>query len=270
MSNELANLIAKKFIARPDVKAIQMPEGHYIVDEVARTHERRPWNRDALNAHLSGEKTYGHYLLNPDDTCKLFAFDIDLEKNDPSKNFEGTYCLMDDESATVYPCNPRVDWTNRAHPARPWLKYQMKMLASKLAASIERELAIPTAVAYSGAKGLHVYGFTGPVPAADAREGAMIVLDSLGDFEATRGTNFYKHKDSNPVTGFQNLSIEVFPKQDSLDGKDLGNLMRIPLGRNLKSADPTFFVDMTSPMGQLVPVDPVWALNNSPFRSTHD
>ena len=129
--------------------------------------------------------------------------------------------------------------------------------------SIHEELELPCAAAYSGGKGVHVYAFTGPISASDAREGARIVLDSVGGWSPSRGDNFFRSTDNDPVTGFPNLSIEVFPKQNTLDGKDLGNLMRLPLGRNLKSSDPTFFIDVRSPMGQMIPVDPVWALETS-------
>ncbi len=133
-------------------------------------------------------------------------------------------------------------------------------MSSLIARAVVSELQLPCAVAYSGGKGVHVYAFTGLISAAEAREGAQIVLDSIGNFHASRGTNFYKWNDEDPVAGYPNLSIEVFPKQDTLSGKDLGNLMRLPLGRNLKSSDPTFFLDMRSPMAEMRPVDPIWAL----------
>jgi len=136
-------------------------------------------------------------------------------------------------------------------------------MAAILMKAIYEELEIPCAAAYSGAKGVHVYGFTGLISADDAREGAQIVLDSLGEFEAVRGEHFFKHTDTNPLFGLTNLTIEVFPKQRSLDGKDLGNLMRLPLGRNMKSTDPTFFIDMTTAAADMRPVDPLWAMTTA-------
>jgi hypothetical protein len=147
------------------------------------------------------------------------------------------------------------------------MKLQFKTMAHMLAKSITEELGLRCAVAYSGGKGVHVYGFTGTVLASEARLAAQIVLDDLGCFKLTKGVNFYKHTDEDPFTGFPNLSIEVFPKQNTLDGKDLGNLMRLPLGRNLKSTDPTFFIDMTTALGDMTPVDPIWALTtDSPWK----
>jgi hypothetical protein len=263
VSDELANLFAKRYIARKDVLAVQHRDGSWAPI-------RRSWTRADLLAHIEGTSTFGHYLLDTDSTCKLFAFDIDLEKNSPAgvtNPFKGTLpqVPMDPENIDAWEQSfvegdAREAWRDRAHPGRDWMKLQFRSIAHKLVATIEKELAIPTAVAYSGAKGIHVYGFTGLVSADDAREGALIVLEMLGDWKPSRGINFFRCENVDPVTGYPNLSIEVFPKQGSLDGKDLGNLMRLPLGRNLKAPDPTFFIDMRAPMNEFRPVDPAWAL----------
>ena len=161
-------------------------------------------------------------------------------------------------------------WVSRkrsAAPARSWLKYQLKYVAARLAAKVV-ELEIPCVVAYSGSKGVHVYGLMGTTPAEEARQAALLVLDMVDEFELKRGKNFYMHKNDDPFMGFQNLSVEVFPKQESLDGKKLGNLLRLPLGVNHKNPkDPTFFMDMTGPLAEFKPVaDPVKALEiGNPF-----
>lgn len=254
MSNGVANLIASRFIARPDVKAVQHSDGSWSPHTKTgkRDGERIPWSRPDLLAHLESRATYGHYLLGSDSTCKLFAFDVDLEKSGilPLGRNETTFewkNFMEFEDL-------RGAWATRSHVARPYMKEQFKEIAHKLLRGIYETLGVPCAAAYSGGKGIHVYGFTGRMAAQDARDGAEIVLESVGGFKATRGVNFFQHEN------YPNLSIEIFPKQTSLDGKDLGNLMRLPLGRNLKSADPTFFIDMTSPMAVMQPVDPEWAL----------
>lgn len=268
MSDELTNLFAQRFIARPDVKAIQHSDGSWSPHTENRKRDgvRIPWRREDLDHHIAGSQTFGHYLLSAESHCKLFAFDIDLEKtgwlpNEDETDFEqiGEPTDRSDESL-------RKVWLNRAHPGRTWMKLQFKQIAHMLLNTIHTELELPCAVAYSGGKGVHVYAFTGLIPAKDAREGAQIVLDLL-PFKAVRGENFWKHTNQDPIKGYPNISIETFPKQNSLDGKDLGNLMRLPLGRNLKSQDPTFFVDMTSPIGQMVPIDPVWALTtDNPWK----
>ena len=268
----MANLIAKNFIARRDVKAVQWTTGawspHQEYNPETRKHDgpRIPWSRDDLNAHLAGTSTFGHYLLNTDDECKLFAFDIDLEKNDEAKNFVGQWPeFIEDAEPTIHTFDAREAWLDRSHPSRNWQKLQLKTVAHRLATVITEDLELPCAVAYSGGKGVHVYAFTGLITAADAREGASIVLDTVGGWKPSRGDNFFRSEDRDPITGFPNLSIEVFPKQSTLADKDLGNLMRLPLGRNLKSKDPTFFVDMTSPLAQMVPVDPIHALAGKPW-----
>ena len=131
------------------------------------------------------------------------------------------------------------------------------------------ELDIDCAVAYSGSKGVHVYGFMPePTPASQVRAAALLVMEMTDEFEVLKGKHFFKHKNQDPQSGFPNFSVEVFPKQDNLEGKDLGNLMRLPLGKNQKNPqDPCFFLDMTSPIGLFKPVtDPVELLTNgNPF-----
>lgn len=250
MQNELVDLFAQKFIARTDVKAIQHRDGTYMPI-------REPWQREDLEAHLAGSKTFGHYLVSKDDKAKLFCFDIDLEQM-------GWLPTSYDEAGVPQDFQMELElrtaWRDRSHIGRRWMKIQFHTIAHILAASIQKNLDIPCAVAYSGSKGVHVYGFTGLQDAADVRDGAKIVLDALGCFELKHGDHFYKHVNADKEDGYPNLSIELYPKQDSLGGKDLGNLLRLPLGRNLKTEDPTFFVDMTSAISDLTPVDPIFAL----------
>jgi len=250
----LANLFAQKLIARTDVKAQQSRDGKWFVHTTTRKHDgpRIPWRREDLNAHIEGSATFGHYLLSTDSKTKLFAFDIDLEKAGTLPT--GQYFAENAEPEFAPEEDLRSAWLNRAHPARDYMKYQFKQIASELCRSIVEELEIPCAVAYSGGKGIHVYGLTGLISARDARMGARIVLDSIEGIKPTKGEVFFASQK------YPNLSIEVFPKQDSLDGKDLGNLMRLPLGRNQKSTDPTFFIDMSSPLAEFRPLDPVTAL----------
>lgn len=284
MSKELAKLYAKKFIQRRDVKAVQadrpggkLDTGDWFPDsKITRQnspHQPTGWNMDHLLAHIEGERTYGHYLLDQEDKCKLFAFDIDLNKEGswvklPDWNALPEFVKQEDEDKWIEAqiivsegINPLELWHSRkrsAQDARTWYKYQMKHIAHILAVSIEN-MGFETAVAYSGNKGVHVYGFTGAMDASEVRDAAMIALDMSGEFESVRGKNFFQHKNDDPVHGFQNFTVEVFPKQTSLSGSGYGNLMRLPLGVNHKHPDhPTFFVDMTTPLGQFTPhSDPV-------------
>lgn len=280
MSHALADLLATRYIARRDVKAIQHNNGSWSPHTRSgkRDGERLPWTRTDLNAHLSGTSTYGHYLLNQNDETKLFAFDIDLEKVSEGSDQKFFYPEgwgedpLDEPGPSYMPIefNPRESWKIRSHPSREWLKFQMKMIAHELLNVITTELELPCAAAYSGGKGVHVYGFTGLMNAEEARGGAQIVLDTLGHYEASRGNNFFQDTNKDHIKGFNNFSIEVFPKQSHIEADGLGNLMRLPLGRNLKSTDPTFFLDMTAPMGVMAPVDPMHALAGNPWKMANE
>lgn len=145
-------------------------------------------------------------------------------------------------------------------------------MAELLSSTIAKELGLQVACAYSGNKGVHVYGFTGTIKSQDARAGALLVMAELGKKmggEFVPGDGHYKFDNEDPVTGFSNLSIEVYPKQDSMEGKSYGNLMRLPLGVNQKNPkDPCFFLDQTAPHTVLAPhPDPVALLNGkSPWK----
>jgi hypothetical protein len=283
LSKELAALFAKRFIARPDVKAVQFDadagtfhRGDWFPD-IKIDPARRPnsphlphgFKMSHLLAHIGGQATYGHYMLNSDDMCKMFAFDIDLAEKGSYPN--GVFAEMDGPNAIIEVEDLRAGWQSRHKDyaeLRTHLKWQMKLLSHVLAKKVV-ELDIDCAVAYSGSKGVHVYGFMPePMPAAEVRAAAHLVMEMADEFELLKGKHFFRHKNQDPQNGFPNFSIEVFPKQDSLADKDLGNLMRLPLGTNQKNPqDPTFFLDMTSPIGQFKPVsDPVSLLTNgNPF-----
>lgn len=291
MTTDVAALLAQKFIQRKDVKAVQVADGGYRPD-------RTPWKMGDLRAHIAGERTHGHYLCDQDSKVKLFVLDIDLEENSERTGFHGNWVErpalgVGEEGADKYfeegkpqeeldqlfladhkihPANPRIDWRNRRHPGREWWKYQLRTMADMLTSKIYNELKLPCAAAYSGYKGIHVYGFTGECDAGDARALAIATLELTeqtwlpsGKFEPTKGENFFKYRHNSgyprldEIEGFSNLAIEVYPKQESMDGKDLGNLVRLPMGVNQKSAavngkgvtvfDPAFFINQAGTAG---------------------
>lgn len=270
MSVELENLIASRFIARTDVKAQQFDAGGYTPVRTrpvppAQVGENIPWQRQDITNHLAGVQTFGHYLVNTDDTCKLFAFDIDI---DQSGMLPEAY---DIEAGGWHTFGDVTDlrnaWLDRAHFARTYMKMQFNLVAQQFAKTVKEMLNLDVACAYSGAKGVHVYGFLPKQLTADqARQGGLLVLEQL-QWEPSSGQNFFKSTDDDPTSGFPNLTVELFPKQDSLAGKDLGNLMRLPLGINRKNADPTFFFGFNGPLNTLTPVDSVQALTpgNDPW-----
>lgn len=279
--NPLIVQIAKRFIQRRDVYAVQTADGGYKPARQGHDGPFYPLGVPQLQEHLDGAQTYGHYLLDADDMCRVFAFDIDLEKNGPateaSPGFTGrwaqspdmaTWTSTDDEAwwkaHVIHEFDARESWRDRGHPSRPFVKRQMRELSQMLARGITQTLEIPTAVAYTGAKGVHVYGFTGALPASDVREAAQLVIDSMDCFVPHRGNHFFKHASDDPIDGYSNFSVEIFPKQTSVGNGGFGNLMRLPLGRNRKApADPTFFVDLRTPMSELRPhPDPVALLES--------
>ena len=246
-----------------------------------------PFSRPLLTEHLNGARTLGHYLVGKDDTCKLFVIDIDLKK----AGWVPTVALPEDPSDQDYEAwvssftfvpDLRAVWLDRRwQPARAYLKRQMRVLATIFTSPIHSFLGIPTAAAYSGNKGIHVYGFTGVQPAKSVREAVELVMETQEWCELDKGRNFYSDSRgphysvdtlnqpvATPFTGdpfnFFNFHFEIFPKQTSLEGKKLGNLVRLPLGVNLQApSNPTFFIDLNSPLNDLRPADPVWSLTTS-------
>jgi hypothetical protein len=219
----LIKALGERFIERRDVKAQQFPNRWEPV--------REPWKMSDFTTHLAGQKTFGHYLVSPEGKCKLFAFDIDLTKT-------GKWT---DEEGQVHQIEPRVVFLKRKDPALTDLRTHLRCMAEGLAIRANRMLDTPVAVATSGGKGLHVYAFTGSLSAAEQRGMALEVLESFGCFEPARGEHFWRH-----VADYKNLEIEVFPKQATLEGKDLGNLMALPLGIHQKTKGRKHFISLTN------------------------
>lgn len=232
----MVNLLAQRFIQRSDVKAWQQADGAYYPDRTSIT-------RRDLEAHVTGEKTMGHYLLGTDDRCKVACFDLDLAKSG----------IWGGE-----PIEPRKEFANPESTYREGLIGQLSSAAEVLARRAHRELDVHVAIAFSGSKGCHVYLFFGAEPANEVREAALMVLKSVGEFEPLRGANFFSHRNEE-----MSLTAEVFPKQESLDGKDLGNLLRLALGRNRKSGLEGCFLRVGGgKRGTFARMDPVAALGS--------
>lgn len=277
----LAKLLAKRFVQRKDAKAIQVADGGYRPI-------REPWKLKDFVSHVTREQTFGHYTCDADGLTKLIVFDIDL---DDLKDQSGTWIetpgpewlaqVTSDsefmEGITVHNINPREEWHNRRSPARGWLKYQFRMMCDVITSAIQNHLELDSAAAYSGNKGCHVYAFfPEPVDIRIARKAALMTLEFAGKlvspnsgFEIHKGVNFFKHAEDDPYYGLKNMTVEIFPKQASMEGKDLGNLVRLPLGVNQKNpTDPCFFIDQTLAQVDLKPhSDPVMLLETgNPFK----
>lgn len=259
-TRELVKLLGTKFIQRKDVKAFQREDGAWFPD-------RTKFTMQDFADHLEGRKTLGHYMLDQDGYCKLFAFDLDLVKH--ARNCTETTCkgcavtfanlVPDDNGNPQAQDEPLVGIPREMYyagsPALDTLTINLRCLAEGLALKIDK-IGVPVAVATSGHKGLHVYGFTGSIPAEAARQLALNVLEELSVFEPFRGQNFWRHK-----FAYEVLDIEVFPKQGSLEGKDLGNLMKLPLGVHRVTGQRAEFISMKSGYSRLVSMDPTRALD---------
>lgn len=265
-----AGLILDAFVQRRDVYALQNPDGSY-----------RPIHQELteqiVQRHLDGQITIGHYTADPHGLTRVLAFDVDLETEGTWTRYplpEQYPALAGDELDRWMASHcqniayaPREAWRDRTHPSRGFVKYMLRQVSEALAYGLRTELGLHTAIAYSGSKGVHVYGFTDPVDVAEARAGCELALDAAGallggTFELHRGKNFYKLY-SGPAWG-DSFAVEIFPKQSSMEGRKLGNLMRLPLGVNLKNpADPCFFIDRTTAYTHLDPAPAEVALDRS-------
>lgn len=260
-------LIAKRFIARQDVKAVQATNGaYYPACDLRHRHdgtegacEYAKWTMTNIRDHVAGRRTYGHYLLNHENICKFFCFDLDLDK-------EGTFRtppVGDEAYSAVVSIDPRDAWREDDPVVKPDLILQLRCLAEGLALRVKKLLDYPVIMSYSGNKGMHVYCLTGPEPAEVVRALAVSVLDDPNEreqFVRVRGEHFWKHQ--TPEGCPNNVTIEVFPKQDTLDVDGFGNLMRLPLGIHQKSRQQAFFIDPNTPYEVLRPADPLETLLN--------
>lgn len=259
VSDELAVLLGKRFIERRDVKARQFNDGSGWAPDRDKANNNLKWNMTDLRHHVAGEMTFGHYMVSLEGNTKLFAFDIDLKKVGWTMPVyqEGE---ADEEKTTnldAEPCNPREVWLDVNNPGRTWLTIQLRCCADSIAERTHKLFDVPVAIATSGCKGLHVYGFTGTIPAEEARAAAITVLESFTHpdgshwFVPTKGVNFY----GRPEDERTNLEIEVFPKQDNLDQKEFGNLMKLPLGIHRKTGARSRFIRSDVPYEKLVTKD---------------
>lgn len=92
---------------------------------------------------------------------------------------------------------------------------------------IGREKKLPCLSEFTGGKGFHFwFFFSDPVPAGAARRALQGLVRHLAA----------------DLTCF---TLEVFPKQDQLAGKGLGNLVKLPLGIHRVTGKPSYFLHIT-------------------------
>lgn len=198
-----AELIGLRLLARRDAYAVHKRDGGYSRQTV-------DMNMSHLRSHITGKTDIGHYLIDPGEgITKLFAFDIDPDKG---------------ETRDKALAGDRDVWRH------------MILLGHGLAVASKRLCGTRSMVSYGGGKGLHVLcPFRHRVEPEEAIMAAEFILDKYG-FEAARGANFWK-SDMWP-----DFTIEVFPKQASVDEGGFGNLMRLPLGVNAATGNEGYFI----------------------------
>jgi hypothetical protein len=106
---------------------------------------------------------------------------------------------------------------------------------------LSRQAGLPCLVEFSGGKGFHFWTFfKDPVPAAAARQALQQAARRL-------------------EPDLSCFTLEVFPKQDQLAGKGLGNLVKLPLGLHRGTGKRSFFVHVAdrSVDGQLSALEKV-------------
>lgn len=239
----IAALLNDRFINRHDAKAWQKGEG-YLADKTELT-------LSDIEAHLSGDRTLGHYIVNPTtQECKVVVFDIDLAKTGQ----------IGGENGELVQIKPREVFADVGHPERLSMLATLKLNAYGIASRLHRKYGDCGLVAstFSGSKGMHVYLLLDePALAVSARQVAGEVLESL-NFAPSRGDNFWETTADAP----RNVCIEVFPKQDQVDPDAFGNLVRLPLGINQKSGKAGAFIRLDDQPTKMTRLDPTSVLQD--------
>ena len=236
MVREAAALMGKLFINRSDVKAI------YRADRAGRWHwtaVREKYRMADFIRHLtSGEACLGTYLLTSASRCKFLAFDLDLAKS-------GKFwpIITGDSMADMWvdlevregnlESSLHLDW-NHAHA---WARLILLEGIRDIRQQIRQQLQVENTLTVITGGGAHVF-----LPLPELMDAALvrdIGHAILGEIPAARqrSTAFFDYGAMNEV------SIEIFPKQDSLDGKDLGNLIRLPFGWHHEAGIRTYAID---------------------------
>ena len=120
------------------------------------------------------------------------------------------------------------------------VRRENRYLLSRLA-ELSAAQGLPCLIEFSGGKGFHFwYLFEGPVAAPLARQALQGLARRL-------------------APDLSCFSLEVFPKQDQLAGKGLGNLVKLPLGVHRMTGRPSHFLHLSdrSPWEQLKVLDRV-------------
>ena len=136
-----------------------------------------------------------------------------------------------------------------AHPDYPEVVFQLRVLSrlimrQLIVAAVKQKIKVTPAMAFSGSKGIHVYGWfdRGRTKADIAIELGGLTLDTFQNlgikFEAVGRSATFRNECTFPA-----IDVEIYPKQRTVQDKQYGNLMRLPLGRNLKTNGQSIFLE---------------------------
>jgi len=215
-----------------------------------------------MRAHFAGDQTLGTYMVGLDSRVKFFALDIDLLKDGKEGPF---YTLDDDEGdPTEYTRadgvlnidDRRVGPIETAlhdpdNPAYRWVRVVLRSKLDAFAGIIRNQFGLESLRVLTGGGAHLIVPLPSPTNARRIRSDVIDTLTQYG-YEPFRGKNFYVAAGEDPDTA--TTTIEVFPKQDDMDGKGFGNLIRLPLGIHRRTGVRTVFVK------DALDGQPAWAL----------
>lgn len=237
-------MLGDLLIARKDVKAVEFSDGTgWRPDE-------SPFTIGDFRAHIAGKRTLGTYMVGSDSRVKFFALDIDLLKDGK----EGPYYLLDEDDSDPT-TTTRVDGVlqidepqigpieSALHdpdaPAYRWVRVVLRAQIDAFQGIVREQFGLESLAVLTGG-GAHVLvPLPEPTHAKRIRSDVIDVMRQTG-FTEFRGKNFFVSEGSDPNTA--TTTIEIFPKQDDMEGKNFGNLIRLPLGIHRRTGVRTVFV----------------------------
>lgn len=150
----------------------------------------------------------------------------DIQEHVQGRKTYGIYLIQEDNRVTLAVIDADVHQRLRSQKLTPAdkdvFRREQGYLLTRLP-ELGRELGWPCLVEYSGGKGYHFwYFFAEPVPAALARKALGRLVQRI-------------------APDLSCFNLEVFPKQDRLAGKGLGNLVKLPLGVHRVTGRQSYF-----------------------------
>jgi len=258
MVREGASLLGQLFISRRDAKAIYRPD-HKNVWHWTSVPEK--YTMGDFAEHLTGQHCLGTYLLAPDSTVSFLAFDLDLAKHSKYwKCYDIEQILALEEQQYGFDLDvAEGDLESSLHvpTAEPhrWARIVLLETVRLIERAVKKQWGMNSLTVITGG-GAHVLvPFAEPQLAADARNAGIGLLKEIG--ARKRNDMFFD------FGGLNELTIEVFPKQDTLDGKSLGNLIRLPFGWHHEAGIRTYSIDpeaATTPLWDFKKVSSLGAL----------